>query len=106
MVTVGLLAFTVALCPLALLFALGRIWTLQVAYLRLSSIPVAALALQAVFARPMMRALGYAFILPPMLTCFVSLLFGIVGATLLATRPRSEPRRGLVIATMSRASPE
>src|SRR2546422_738323 len=105
MMTVGLLTLTVGLAPLAILFALGRLWTLEVAYIRISWVPVVALALQAVLARPLAQALSYAFIIPPLLTSIVSLFFGIIGATLLAGRPRSERRPGLLRATVLASVP-
>jgi len=105
MVTVGFLALSVGLAPLAILFALGRLWSLEVAYVRISWVPVLALALQAILVRPMAHALSYAFIIPPLLTCIVSLFFGIVGATLLAGRPRSEQRPGLLRATVLASLP-
>ena len=105
MVTLGILALSVALVPLAILFALGRIWTLEVAFIRLAWVPMVALALQAILWRPMVQALSYAFLIPPLLTCIVSLFFGIVGATLLAARPRAERRPGLLGSTMLASVP-
>jgi len=105
MVTLGILGLSVGLIPLAILFALGRIWTLEVAFIRLAWVPMAALALQAVLWRPMMQALSYAFVIPLLLTCVVSLFFGIVGATLLASRPRAERRPGLLGSAMLASVP-
>lgn len=105
MVTVGFLALSIGLAPLVILFALGRRWTLEVAYVRISWVPVSALALQAILVRPMARALSYAFIIPPLLTCIVSLFFGIVGATLLAGSPRSERPPGLLRAAVLASVP-
>lgn len=105
MVTVGFLTLSVGLAPLVILFALGRLWTLEVAYVRISWVPVLALAVQAILVRPMAHALSYAFIIPPLLTCIVSLFFGIVGATLLAGRPRSERRPGLLRAAVLASVP-
>jgi hypothetical protein len=56
MVTAGFLGLTIGVLPLVILFALGRVWTLEVAYIRLSWVPIVALALQAVLVRPMMQA--------------------------------------------------
>jgi hypothetical protein len=103
--TVGFLGLSVGLVPLVILFALGRVWTLEVAFIRLAWVPVAALALQGLLWRPMTRALSYAFIIPPLLTCIVSLFFGIVGATLLAGRPRAKWRPGLLRSTLLAALP-
>jgi len=105
MVTVGLLALSVGLAPVVVLFALGWLRTLELVYIRVSWVPVVALARQAMFVRPMTQALSYASIIPPLLTCIVSLFFGIVGATLLAGRPRSERRRDLLRATVLASLP-
>ena len=96
MLTVGFLGLLVGLVPLVILFALGRVWTLEVAFIRLAWVPVAALALQGALWRPMTRTLSYAVIIPPVLTCIVSFFFAVVGATLLAGRPRSEWRPRLL----------
>src|SRR5262249_38539311 len=103
--TLGFLALSVGLIPLAILFALGRVWTLEVAFIRLAWLPVVALALQAMLWRPLIRALSYASIIPPLLTCIVSLFFGIVGATLLAAHPRGEQRPRLLRSTMLASGP-
>jgi len=87
---------SIGLVPLAILFALGRVWTLEAAFIGLAWVPVAALALQAMLWRPITETLGYASIVPPLLTCIVSLFFGIVGATLLAGSSRAERRRALM----------
>ena len=105
MLTLGVLAVAVGLIPLAILFALGRQWTLEVAFIHLAWVPVAALVVQAILWRPMMRALSYGFLVPPLLTCIVSLFFGIVGATLLAMRPRAEHRPGLLRSTILASVP-
>jgi hypothetical protein len=105
MLTVGFLGLLVGLVTLVILFALGRVWTLEVAFIRLAWVPVAALALQAALWRPMTRALSYASIAPPLLTCVVSVFFGVVGATLLAGRPRSEWHPRLLRSTVLAALP-
>jgi hypothetical protein len=71
MLTLGFLALSVGLVPLAILFALGRVWTLEVAFVRLAWVPVAALALQVALWRPMTQTLSYGSIIPPLLTCIV-----------------------------------
>ena len=98
MLSVGFLALAVGLVPLGVLFALGRVWSLEVAFIRVAWVPLIALALQAALWRPLTRTLGYAFIIPPLLTCIVSLFFGVVGATLLAARPSAERRPRLLLA--------
>jgi len=105
MLTLGLLAVSVGLVPLAIPFALGRIWTLEIAFRRLAWVPVVALALQAVLWRQLTHALSYGFIIPLLLTCIVSLFFGIVGATLLATRPSADRRAQLLRSTMLASVP-
>jgi len=52
MLTLGFLALLVALVLLVILFLLGRMWTLEVAFVRLAWIPLAALALQVILSRP------------------------------------------------------
>ena len=108
MLTLGFLALSVGLVPLAILFALGRLWTLETAFIRLAWLPVAALGLQAMLWRPMTQTLGYASIIPPLLTCIISLFFGIVGTTLLAGGSRAEQRpagSGLLWFTMLASVP-
>jgi hypothetical protein len=105
MLTLGFLALSVGLVPLAILFGLGRLWTLEVAFIRLAWLPVAALGLQPMLWRPMTQTLGYASIIPPLLTCIVSLFFGVVGATLLAGESRADRRPGLLWATMLASVP-
>ena len=53
----------------------------------------------------MMQTLGYAVIIPPLLTCIVSVFFGIVGATLLCAGSRAERRPGLLWATLLASLP-
>jgi hypothetical protein len=105
MMTLGFLALTVGLVPLAILFALGRVWSLEVAFRRLAWAPVVALALQVALWRPLTRALSYGFIIPILLTCIVSMFFGIVGATLLATHPNADRRPQLFRSTMLASVP-
>jgi len=105
MLTLGFLALSVGLVPLAILFALGRIWTLEVAFRRLAWAPVVALALQLILWRPLTQALSYGFIVPLLLTCIVSLFFGVVGATLFAGRSRAERHPGLLWSTILASVP-
>ena len=105
MLTLGFLALLVALVLLVILFLLGRMWTLEVAFVRLAWIPLAALALQVILSRPMTRSLGYASILPPLLTCIVSLFFGLIGTTLLAARSRTERHPRLLWSTLVAGMP-
>jgi len=84
MVTLGFLALLIGLALVVVLFLLGRLWTLEVAFVRLAWLPVVALGLQAILSRSMTEVLGYGFVVPPVLTCIVSLFFGVIGATLLA----------------------
>jgi hypothetical protein len=105
MLSLGFLALSVGLVPLAILFMLGRLWTLEVAFIRVAWVPVVALALQAALWRPLTRTLSYAFIILPMLTCIVSLFFGVVGATLLAAHPSTERRPRLLRAAILASIP-
>ena len=52
----------------------------------------------------LVRALSYAVVLVPFLTCLVSLLLGTVGATLIIRAPKGE-RRGLLGATILASLP-
>lgn len=105
MMTLGFLALSVGLVPLAILFALGRVWTLEVAFRRLAWVPVVALALQLMLWHPLTRALSYGFIIPLLLTCMVSIFFGIVGATLLASYPTAGRRPQLLRSTILASVP-
>jgi hypothetical protein len=105
MMTVGFLALSVGLIPLAILFALGRVWTLEVSFRRLAWVPVVALALQLILWRPLTQALSYGFIIPLFLTCIVSVFFGIVGVTLLAARPTPDRRPQLLRSTILASVP-
>ena len=105
MLTLGFLALSVGLIPVVILFALGRLWTLEIAFIRLAWVPVAALALQTTLWRPMTQTLGYASIISTMLTCIVSLFFGIVGATLLVGSSGAQRRSGLLWSTMVASVP-
>ena len=105
MLTLGFLALSVGLIPLGILFALGRVWTLEVAFVRLAWVPLLALVLQVIMWRPLMQTLSYGAIVPPLLTCIVSLFFGIVGATLLAAHRNTNQRPQLVRSTMLASVP-
>jgi|SRR5262245_29470893 len=105
MLTLGFLALSVGLVPLAILFALGRVWTLEVAFIRLAWVPLVALALQIMLWRPLTQTLSYGSIVPPLLTCIISLFFGIVGATLLAAHPSATRRPQLLRSTVLASVP-
>jgi hypothetical protein len=105
LLTAGFLAFTVGLVPVAILFALGRRWTLEAAFIRVSWVPAAALALQGILWRPMTEALGYAFVIPPILTCFVSVFFTVIGVTLLTAGSQAGRRPYLLRATLLASPP-
>lgn len=105
MLTLGFLALSVGLFPLAILFALGRAWTLEVAFRRLAWVPLVALALQVILWRPLTQTLGYGSVVPPLLTCIVSLFFGIVGVTLLAASSNAKRRPQLLRSTMLASLP-
>ena len=77
----------------------------DVTFVRLAWIPLAALALQVILSRPMTRSLGYASILPPLLTCIVSLFFGVIGTTLLAAHSRTERHPRLLWSTLVAGMP-
>jgi len=81
------------------------VWTLEVAFMRLAWVPLVALALQVTLWRPLTQTLGYGSIVPPLLTCIVSLFFGIVGATLLGAGPNAKRRPQLLRSTILASVP-
>ena len=101
MITVGLLGcFGVAALILGLLLG-AKAWGTEVAYRRLAWLPVTALVIEFALAKPALLRLSYFAIVPPILTCLLSLFFAVVGATLVApARERNEPFSGLVRATI------
>jgi hypothetical protein len=100
---VGCLA--VAILVMGLLAA-AKVSTIEVAYRRFAWLPIAALLLQFLLAKPILSHLSYFAIVPPPLTCLVSLFLAVVGATLLASaRERNEPSSGLIRATVVAAIP-
>lgn len=106
MVTVGLLG-TILVAGLALLmFGLARIWTLEVLFLRVCWIPLAALALEGIFARALTSALSYFAVAVPFITCLASIFLTFIGATLVTSaRERGERRAGLLGATVIASVP-
>ena len=107
MITIGLLgALAVAAFVTALLVAAKRRATLEVTFARLAWLPVAALLIELALAKPVLSRLSYFAVVPPLLTCLVSLVLAVVGATLVAAaRERHEPAAGLIRATVVAAIP-
>jgi hypothetical protein len=100
-ITIGLLGcFGVAAVILGLLLG-AKGWGTEVAYRRLAWLPVTALLIEFALAKPALSHLSYFAIVPPILTCMLSLFLAVVGATLVAAaRERNEPFSGLVRATL------
>ena len=106
MITIGLLGcFGVAALILALLLG-AKAGAMEVTYRRLAWLPVTALVIEFALAKPALSRLSYFAIVPPLLTCLLSLFLAVVGATLVAAaRERNEPSSGLVRATLVAAIP-
>ncbi len=101
MVAVALLGLCAGTVLAVILVAFSRWWPIEVAYVRVSWIPLAALVGQAVFIKPLVQRLSYFVIVPPILTCIVSLFLVVIGATLLAAaRQRGERIPRLLGATI------
>lgn len=106
MVTLGLLGAVVAISLGAGFILLARLWTLEVAFVRVSWIPLAAILAQGLFFQALTRSLSYAAVAIPVLTCFVSLLLTVVGAILVAShREREEPHGRILKATILASVP-
>ncbi len=101
MITAGLLGcFGVAALILGLLLG-PKAWGTEVVYRRLAWLPVTALVIEFALAKPALLCLSYFAIVPPILTCVLSLFLAAVGATLVAAaRERNEPFSALVRATL------
>ncbi len=93
----------------ALIFGLllgGKAGAMEVTFRRLAWLPVTALVIEFTLAKPALSRLSYFAIVPPILTCLLSLFLAVVGATLVAAaRERNEPSSGLVRATLVAAIP-
>jgi hypothetical protein len=81
-------------------------WRVEVVYIRVAWIPLAGLIAQALSIKWLAVRLGFALIVPPLLTCIVSLFLAVIGATLLASaRQRGEHVPNLLLATLVAAMP-
>ena len=102
---ISLLICVLAILVVLLLLMRPKGSSLEAVFVRLSWLPPAALLVQVILWRFLQR-LSYAAILPPLLTCVVSLFLGVMGATLVAARrERDEPDRRLIRATFVASSP-
>jgi hypothetical protein len=105
-ITIGIVGcLAIAVLVMGLLVA-AKVSTIEIAYRRFAWLPVTALLLQLLLAKPVLSHLSYFAIVPPLLTCLVSLFLAVIGATLLASaRERNEPSSGLLQATVVAAIP-
>ena len=106
MITVGLLS----VCLIAALgipfFFLARLWTIEVAFVRVAWVPVTALLLEGLFFRKIAAAISYFAVALPVLTCIVSLFLTLMGVTLVASaRQREEDDARLLRATVVASIP-
>ena len=106
MITIGLLGcLAVAAFVIALLVAAKR-RALEATFAWLAWLPVTALLIELALAKPVLSRLSYFAVVPPLLTCLLSLVLAVVGATLVAAaRERQEPSAGLIRATVVAAIP-
>lgn len=106
MISVGLITTVLVAVLGFVFFFMTRVWTLEVAFVRVSWIPLAALLLEGIFFGHLTRALTYFAIAIPVLTCIASLFLTFIGATLTASaRERGEPYAGLLRATIVASIP-
>ena len=106
MITIGLASLVVIAGVSLLFFSSTRHWTLEAAFLRVAWIPLAALLLEALFARILTSALSYFAIAIPLFTCIASLFLTVIGATLIASaRQRQVPYASLFRATIIASVP-
>ena len=106
MITVALLCTVLVAALGFLFFFLTKIWSLEVSFVRVSWIPLAALLLEGVLFGYLMRALSYFAIAIPVLTCFASIFLTFIGATLSASaRERGDRYAGLLRATIIASIP-
>jgi hypothetical protein len=105
-ITIGLVSLLVVAASGVLFILLTQLWTLEVAFIRVSWIPLVALVLEGVFFGRLISAFSYFAIAIPVFTCIVSLFLTFIGATLLAAaRQRHERHVGLLRATIVAAVP-
>jgi hypothetical protein len=106
MITVGLLSLCLVAATGVSLFLLTRVWTLEVAFIRVSWIPLAALVFEGVFFANLTTALSYFAVAIVVLTCILSIFLTLIGITLVASaRQRHEHHAGLFRATLLASFP-
>jgi len=105
MITLGLLGCLVAASVLALI-AFPRTASFAQTYRRVAWLPVAALLIEGLLWKPLLTRLSYFAVIPPLLTCVVSLFLAAIGATLVVTsRERHEGSAAMLRATLIAAIP-
>ena len=106
MITLGLAGLLVAASLVVALLAFPRRLSFAVRYRRVAWLPVAALLAEAVLWKPVLTKLSYFAVIPPLVTCMVSLFLAAVGATLVVTaRERNEAFTAVLRATLIAAIP-
>ena len=106
MITIGLLGCLAVAALVIGVLGVARGTALEVTFSRLAWLPVTALVIEVAFAKPALSRLSYFAIVPVLLTCLVSLLMVVAGATLAAAaRQRSERTSGIIRATVVAAIP-
>ena len=106
MITLGLVGCLVAASLVLALLALPRRLSFAARYRRVAWVPVAALLIEGALWKPVLTTLSYFAVIPPLVTCFASLLLAAVGATLVVTaRERNEGFTAILRATVIAAIP-
>lgn len=106
MITLGLVGSLVAAGLVWALLAFPRRFSFAERYRRVAWLPVLALLIEGLLWKPALTKLSYFAIIPPLVTCIVSLLLAAVGATLVVTaRERNESFEAVLRATLIAAIP-
>ena len=106
MITLALVGCVVAAGLVWTLLAFPRRFSFAERYRRVAWLPVAALLIEGLLWKPVLTKLSYFAVIPPLVTCMVSLLLAAVGATLVVTaRERNESGTAVLRATLIAAIP-
>ena len=106
MITSGLCVFIFTILIGLILIFLSKLWTIELAYIRLCWVPLLLLSFIYAFRFPLTSKLSYAMLILPILIAFGSLILGIIGIVLIVSaRQRLETRRGLIPATIIASVP-
>lgn len=106
MITAGLLVLVVCVAVAVAALLVARAGTPRRVFIQLSWIPSTALLLEYLFSDNLTKALSYLAIVIPLLTCVVSLVFTLIGATFMASsRHDGERHPDLLWATIIASIP-